>query len=656
MLAESFRYAAPKARAFGYSIEQITALIGALGNAGIQGSMAGTQLSFAMSRVHRVFKALGTSGEGKNLVDALRAVNEAGWGTTKMMEIFGERGGRAALVLKLLVGTVDDTTSTYNRLLAANRAAAGESKKLADTMRFKVLRSVIESIAIDAFTSKSSDLADTIKNLAKSIKESKTELIAGANGLLQMAIAAGTFAASLRKIGVGEDLQELLEGGFIDSKKFMELRRGTLEEAQKLVDDIRKQIAEGRKSWQEELRKDPLRVQLTFEQQKWMEEPPPIPGTVTGKEIQEQLDANRAIMEAKAAAAEAEKEILKGLQEEAKYLLINTDKYATIEELQEKIASRSKEVAKAWEKVKFATIEGAEAQKLFMIQQEGMQDYWAWRQGFAREQMKKEAEAEIATSVWMWDEKRVALEAFRDAERQSIIDYEEWKVQATRDRIDKELKAEADAAKEALDIEKKKQQEIKQTADVIATNMTSALMQVADGSKSLGEAMKDFAIQTLAYFTQMIIKALILKAIMAAMGMGEGGTTEGMPGFDMLPFKTGGAFFPNRRAALASYQHGGVVNKPTLFNIGEMGEAGPEAILPLTKTSKGLGVTTKIESQGGVTPEAEPRAMNVNMYIQAMDSQSFQDYMEQNAGTVTGLIKRAYMEGDEDLIKLSHQV
>lgn len=37
----------------------------------------------------------------------------------------------------------------------------------------------------------------------------------------------------------------------------------------------------------------------------------------------------------------------------------------------------------------------------------------------------------------------------------------------------------------------------------------------------------------------------------------------------------------------------GIVSKPTLFNIGQMGEAGPEAIMPLSRTSGGrLGVTT----------------------------------------------------------------
>ena len=45
MLGESFKYAAPLAKAAGWSFEETAAAIGFLGNAGIQGSMAGTGLN-----------------------------------------------------------------------------------------------------------------------------------------------------------------------------------------------------------------------------------------------------------------------------------------------------------------------------------------------------------------------------------------------------------------------------------------------------------------------------------------------------------------------------------------------------------------------------------------------------------------------------------
>ena len=70
-MAESFRYAAPIANAYGVSVERLSALIGTLGNAGIQGSMAGTQLAFGFQKAARVFKELGMDGTGKDMVDAL---------------------------------------------------------------------------------------------------------------------------------------------------------------------------------------------------------------------------------------------------------------------------------------------------------------------------------------------------------------------------------------------------------------------------------------------------------------------------------------------------------------------------------------------------------------------------------------------------------
>ena len=80
MMAESFKYSAPLAKAYGVSIETLAAMIGTLGNAGIQGSMAGTQLAFAFQKTQKVFEALGMDGAGKSFIDALRAAKDAGWG------------------------------------------------------------------------------------------------------------------------------------------------------------------------------------------------------------------------------------------------------------------------------------------------------------------------------------------------------------------------------------------------------------------------------------------------------------------------------------------------------------------------------------------------------------------------------------------------
>jgi hypothetical protein len=138
--------------------------------------MAGTQLAFGFQKAARVFKELGIDGAGKDLVDALEAANKAGWDSAKMMQVFGMRGGRAALILRDMVPQIKDFEMTL-------QGAEGEAKKLADVMRgtvsfaFKELKSAIEGIAIEAFTQKQSDLQKSIKNLTQSIRENKDSFI-----------------------------------------------------------------------------------------------------------------------------------------------------------------------------------------------------------------------------------------------------------------------------------------------------------------------------------------------------------------------------------------------------------------------------------------------------------------------------------------------
>lgn len=79
-----------------------------------------------------------------------------------------------------------------------------------------------------------------------------------------------------------------------------------------------------------------------------------------------------------------------------------------------------------------------------------------------------------------------------------------------------------------------------------------------------------------------------------------------------------------------------VVDKPTLFKFaygGVMGEAGPEAIMPLVRTPSGnLGVrSTGGESgQGSVTV--------VNNYISAMDALSFDEFCKRRSSSILGVV------------------
>ncbi len=112
---------------------------------------------------------------------------------------------------------------------------------------------------------------------------------------------------------------------------------------------------------------------------------------------------------------------------------------------------------------------------------------------------------------------------------------------------------------------------------------------------------------------------------------GVGGLVQGI-----LPFADGGSFSQGR---VMPFANGGVVSNPTMFPMrggtGLMGEAGPEAIMPLARGADGkLGV----RSQGG------GRAVNVVMNISTPDVQGFR----RSQGQIAAQMSRALGRGNRN--------
>uniref|UniRef100_A0A6M3MF07 Putative tail protein n=1 Tax=viral metagenome TaxID=1070528 RepID=A0A6M3MF07_9ZZZZ len=205
MMAESFKYSAPVAAAFGMEITKLSALIGLLGNAGIQGSMAGTQLAVSFGDVHKVFKKYGVSatnadGSTKDLVDALQLLEERGAGTTEIMEIFGERAGRAMLAL---LGT---GTTAIRKYIGIVEDYEGASTKLATMMRstllgaWKELKSVMEAIKISIFEENVDALNEALRATTKYIRENKEQIVGWTVSLTNALPSLEDIAKSLGKI------------------------------------------------------------------------------------------------------------------------------------------------------------------------------------------------------------------------------------------------------------------------------------------------------------------------------------------------------------------------------------------------------------------------------------------------------------------------
>ena len=126
------------------------------------------------------------------------------------------------------------------------------------------------------------------------------------------------------------------------------------------------------------------------------------------------------------------------------------------------------------------------------------------------------------------------------------------------------------------------------------------------------------------------VYSIAMKPVTGALGGFLGQGLSSLLGGGM-PFAAGGAFSQGR---VRPFAKGGIVGAPTLFPMrggsGLMGEAGPEAIMPLARGPDGrLGV----QAGGG-------RSVNVVMNITTPDVQGFQRSQSQVAAQVSRALSR----------------
>ena len=174
-----------------------------------------------------------------------------------------------------------------------------------------------------------------------------------------------------------------------------------------------------------------------------------------------------------------------------------------------------------------------------------------------------------------------------------------------------QIKEKLTAAKEEAFNFKESFAELAESALDLETNIGERLI---TGIDSMGDAFADLVVDGKASFAEltvsilkdiqkMIIKALFFKAIMGlknALGFGfaDGGVVgndvQGFGGQQLMTAAKGQVMAKNK---IVPYAYGGIVSRPTLFPMangaGLMGEAGPEAIMPLRRNKQGkLGVET----------------------------------------------------------------
>lgn len=166
--------------------------------------------------------------------------------------------------------------------------------------------------------------------------------------------------------------------------------------------------------------------------------------------------------------------------------------------------------------------------------------------------------------------------------------------------------------------------------DRLSTGIGRGLRSAFDGLVFDGLKLSDALKQVATSMVDMVYD-VAMRPIQGAVG---GFIAEGMNGLlsTMMPFAKGGAFTQGR---VMPFAKGGIVSAPTAFPMrggtGLMGEAGPEAIMPLTRGADGrLGVQA-----GGAG-----RPVTVVMNINTPDVQGFQRSQSQIAAQAARALSR----------------
>jgi len=210
--AEGMKMVAPIAKSAGMSLEETTAMMSLLANAGVKGSMAGTQL-------RRIISELATTG--KPTTEAIRDLAESG---LTLVDAKDEVGRAAQGALTILAGSVDQ----INPMTEALKNSAGAAEEMADVMDMtaagasKALGSAVEGLAIEfgglvsvALTpviKKLTQLATFVNELPKGMKIFVAVVAALAAGIGPLIFVAGSLVRVMTALRAATILQTIATG------------------------------------------------------------------------------------------------------------------------------------------------------------------------------------------------------------------------------------------------------------------------------------------------------------------------------------------------------------------------------------------------------------------------------------------------------------
>ena len=152
--AEAMKYVAPVAKASGISLEETTAMMSKLADAGIHGSMAGTALRQILLEIAKT---------GKPTREAMEELTREGLSLADANDEVGQRAATALLILSNQAKGVEDLTVKYQN-------AEGSAKKMAETQMDNVAGSVTYlSSAWDGLILRLSGANSSIKSIVDAL-------------------------------------------------------------------------------------------------------------------------------------------------------------------------------------------------------------------------------------------------------------------------------------------------------------------------------------------------------------------------------------------------------------------------------------------------------------------------------------------------------
>lgn len=206
-LAEAMKYAGPIAQAAGVQFEEAAAAMSLMGNAGIQGSMAGTSLRGALSRILSPTKAVrkamqeaglsftDAAGRLLPLSDIIEQLEPHADNAGLFMQLFGQRAGPAMAAL------VTQGAEAVRKLTWELENSGGTAKRVADVQMegfngaLRRLKSAFEelqlAIANSGLLDSGTAFLETVTDIITKISQLNPELLRQATIYGSLALAMG---------------------------------------------------------------------------------------------------------------------------------------------------------------------------------------------------------------------------------------------------------------------------------------------------------------------------------------------------------------------------------------------------------------------------------------------------------------------------------